>query len=144
MARSRIAPTPALIALVLVLPLVLASCGSAPPTRAAVRAPTAGRAAAAPVPVVRVVAAGDIACPPGAAVTPTQCQQGATAALARRLQPELVLPLGDTQYQSSSLLEYQGSYAKSSGALLGRTRPTVGNHEYVTPGARGYYDYFRN
>ncbi len=36
------------------------------------------------------------------------------------------------------------SYDKSWGALLGRTRPTVGNHEYETSGAKGYYTYFRD
>ncbi len=91
-----------------------------------------------------MVAAGDIACPPGLAVTPTQCQQGATAALARRLDPSLVLTLGDHQYNESSLAQFNGSYAKSWGALRPRTRPTIGNHEYLTPGAGGYYTYFRN
>ena len=28
------------------------------------------------------------------------------------------------------------------GTLQGRTKPTVGNHEYRTPGASGYFDYF--
>ncbi len=92
---------------------------------------------------VRVVAVGDIACPAGRPVTPTQCQQGATASLARRLAPDLVLTLGDHQYDSASLAEFRASYAKSWGALLSRTRPTIGNHEYVTPGAAGYYSYFR-
>jgi acid phosphatase type 7 len=137
MARSRLVLAPALL---VVLSLVLAACGSAPQS---------GRdeaidAAARPAKVFRVVAAGDIACPPGMAVEPDKCQQGATAALAARLKPNLVLTLGDHQYQESSLAQFQGSYAKSWGALLPRTRPTIGNHEYLTPGARGYYTYFRN
>ena len=37
-----------------------------------------------------------------------------------------------------------GSYDKSWGALLGKTRPTVGNHEYQTAGAKGYYTYFKD
>ena len=101
----------------------------------------AARTAARPV---RVVAAGDIACPPGLPVTPTQCQQAATASLARRLAPDLVLTLGDHQYDAASLAEFQGSYAPSWGALLSRTRPTIGNHEYVTGAASGYYSYFRS
>ena len=36
----------------------------------------------------------------------------------------------------SSLPQLMGSYDKSWGALLGKTRPTVGNHEYYTPARR--------
>jgi hypothetical protein len=143
MAPLRILPVPALV----VLALALGSCGSAPPgtqtrntavaTHAATRAATRAR-------VVRVVAAGDIACPPGMIVTLTQCRQVATADVARRLNPSLVLPLGDTQYEQASLAEYRDSYAKSWGTLLAKTRPTIGNHEYVTPGASGYYTYFKH
>jgi hypothetical protein len=140
MAHSRLVSASAPVVLALVLDLVLGSCGTAP---TAVRH-SSSESAAARAPIVRVVAAGDIACPPGLAVTPTQCQQGATAALARRMNPNLVLTLGDHQYESSSLAEFNGSYAKSWGALRPRTRPTIGNHEYLTAGARGYYSYFRN
>ena len=138
MASSRLAAAPALA-----LALVLTSCGSAPPTRSSTP-DTASAPAAARARLVRVVAAGDIACPPGLPVTPTQCQQGATANLARRLAPSLVLTLGDHQYNESSLAQFNGSYAKSWGALRSRTRPAIGNHEYLTPGASGYYTYFRN
>ena len=93
---------------------------------------------------MRIVAAGDIACPPGLAVTSTQCQQAATAALAARMKPNLVLTLGDHQYNENSLAQYQGSYAKSWGKLRPITRPAIGNHEYYTAGAKGYYTYFRN
>ena len=93
---------------------------------------------------VRVVAAGDISCSPGMPVTPTQCQQAATAALARRMRPNLVLTLGDHQYENNSLAEYRDSYAKSWGTLRPITRPALGNHEYYTAGATGYYSYFRN
>jgi hypothetical protein len=137
MALSRLVPASALV----VLALVLGSCGSDAPATAR---HSSSESAAPRARVVRIVAAGDIACPPGLAVTPTQCQQGATAALARRLGPRLVLTLGDHQYNSSSLAEFAGSYAKSWGALRPITRPTIGNHEYLTPGAKGYYSYFRN
>jgi hypothetical protein len=138
MAPSRLVTIPALV----VLALLLATLGSPPTT--SVRVASAASTNAARARVVRVVAAGDIACPPGLAVTPTQCQQGATAALARRLDPSLVLTLGDHQYNESSLAQFNGSYAKSWGALRPRTRPAIGNHEYLTPGASGYYTYFRN
>src|SRR5687768_10601459 len=80
----------------------------------------------------RVVAAGDIACAPGQPVTARSCQQAATAELAKSLDPQLVLTLGDTQYPKSSLTDLMASYDKSWGQLLEKTRPTVGNHEYET------------
>lgn len=134
-----------------VLALVLASCGSSPQARDSTSNRSDGAdgsverpaGAAARARTVHVVAAGDISCPPGLAVTPTQCQQGATATLARRLNPGLVLTLGDHQYDKSTPAEFAGSYTKSWGALRPRTRPTIGNHEYLTPGATGYYSYFR-
>jgi hypothetical protein len=93
---------------------------------------------------VRVVAAGDIACAPGEPVTKEACQQAATAALAKSLDPSLVLTLGDTQYPAASLSDLNASYDKSWGALLDRTRPALGNHEYYTAGAKGYYAYFKD
>jgi Calcineurin-like phosphoesterase len=135
MAPSRLAPA------VLVLALLLAGCGSTTPDRASTQSATPSDPAR--LRTVRVVAAGDIACPPDMEVTPDKCQQGATAALARKLNPGLVLTLGDHQYQESSLAQFEGSYAQSWGALLGKTRPTIGNHEYLTP-AKGYYTYFRS
>lgn len=93
---------------------------------------------------LRVVAVGDIACVPGKRPTATGCRQASTAALARSLRPDLVLTLGDHQYNSNSLAEYAGSYAHSWGSLLSKTRPAIGNHEYMTPGASGYYTYFKS
>jgi len=93
---------------------------------------------------VVVAAVGDIACPPGAVTTATACRQRATARLAGRLDPDAVLTLGDSQYDTGTYREYRRSYDKSWGALRSVTRPVPGNHEYGTPGARGYYRYFRH
>jgi hypothetical protein len=138
------APRAVLGSLLVVLTLVASSCGtsadSAPPRKE--RAETAYAAAAAPP--VRVVAVGDIACEPGQPPSGTRCRQAATASLATRLRPDLVLTLGDHQYDKNTLAEYQASYDKSWGALLSRTRPAIGNHEYKTAGASGYYSYFRS
>ena len=90
----------------------------------------------------RIVAVGDIACPPGAAVTATTCQQAATYSLAASLKPDHVLVLGDTQYNSGTLAEYQAAYATTWGKLKSKTFPVPGNHEYDTAGATGYFDYF--
>ncbi|WP_295657411.1 metallophosphoesterase [uncultured Nocardioides sp.] len=91
---------------------------------------------------VRVVAVGDIACEPGEPVTPTQCQQAATARLTTSLDPDAVIALGDMQYETGSADGFHDSYSKSWGPLLPLTRPTPGNHEYNSTAAAGYFDYF--
>lgn len=130
---------PALFAIVMLAP----GCGSgSAPTDRTAQGDNAAPAASSSV--LRVVAVGDIACAPGQPASGRTCRQGATAALARKLQPDLVLTLGDHQYDKGSMADFQGSYAKSWGSLLSRTRPAIGNHEYRTAGAQGYYSYFRS
>lgn len=90
---------------------------------------------------LKVVAVGDISCP-DLPVTDSQCQQKSTSELVQKINPELVLALGDLQYGGGSLTDYQNFYNKSWGTLKDKTRPAVGNHEYETPDAQGYFDYF--
>jgi hypothetical protein len=145
--RSRRAAVLAVTAALLALSACSSSAGagSAGASRTQQRAATSSaEVAAASTAETRVVATGDIACPAGGKVSATTCQQGATAKTALAFRPDLVLTLGDHQYQSNSLAEYQASYARSWGQLLAKTRPTIGNHEYLTPGAAGYFDYFRD
>jgi acid phosphatase type 7 len=140
-ARSGLAP----VALVLALALLVGACGGSTHTRhtAASAGPQQAYRISSPGSTVRVVAAGDIACPPEYPTTPRQCQQDATAALAERLHPELVLPLGDTQYEDARAHTYAASYAHSWGALRSISRPTIGNHEYQDQDAQGYFAYFQ-
>jgi hypothetical protein len=91
---------------------------------------------------VRIVAAGDIACQPGNAVSPATCQQLATAELAASLNPTVVVPLGDNQYEQGAIAAYAGSFDATWGIMKSRMRPVLGNHEYLTPGAAGYFTYF--
>ncbi|WP_182920411.1 metallophosphoesterase family protein [Nocardioides cavernaquae] len=125
----------------------LVGCSASVPEQAAQSpgasgTPTAGLAPAAASTTYRIVAAGDIACPPGSSVTPVTCRQADTARLAAAQSPHAVVPLGDLQYERGSLADFQGSYASSWGSLKSITRPVVGNHEYKTAGAAGYYAYF--
>jgi uncharacterized protein YjdB len=53
-----------------------------------------------------------------------------------------VITLGDNAYEHGTLAEYNNCYQPSWGRHKARTRPAVGNHEYVTPGASGYFDYY--
>ena len=95
-----------------------------------------------------VAAAGDIACDPadadfnGGAGTATRCRQRATSDLLVGAGYDAVLLLGDNQYENGGLAKYQTSFAPTWGRLGPLLRPAPGNHEYLTPGASGYFDYF--
>ncbi len=114
-----------------------------------------------------VVAAGDIACSPtlrsfnaglGTMGPDAECHQKHTSDVAERLDPTVVLALGDTQYGAASLADYQASYDRrdaqgrhmSWGRFKDITRPIAGNHEYADRDpltgaftmAGGYFDYF--
>src|SRR5262249_14904082 len=94
---------------------------------------------ATPAPLPLIVAAGDIACQPGSR---DPCRQEQTAAVIDGLAPDLVLPLGDNQYESGTLEEYGAVYNVSWGRFRPRSKPVPGNHEYLDTAAKGYYDYF--
>ena len=88
-----------------------------------------------------IAAAGDIACGPAeTGVFP--CQQVATSGLLLNISPAAVLALGDNQYNSGSLTDYNGFYNPSWGRLKSITHPVIGNHEYGSPNAAGYFSYF--
>jgi len=90
----------------------------------------------------RLVAVGDIACQPGQRRSPAACNHQETAQLAAELNPTVVAPLGDLQYSAGAIAAFAGSFDATWGPLKSRMRPTLGNHEYLTPGAAGYFTYF--
>lgn len=53
-----------------------------------------------------------------------------------------VFTLGDNAYMEGTARQYRECYEPGWGRVKGRTRPSPGNHEYVTPGAAGYFEYF--
>jgi hypothetical protein len=53
-----------------------------------------------------------------------------------------VITLGDNAYDSGTASEYTNCYDPSWGRNKARTHPAVGNHEYLTTGAAGYFGYF--
>jgi hypothetical protein len=65
----------------------------------------------------------------------------ATAALLDRL-PGAVLILGDLAYWEGSAEEFTGCYDRSWGRHKDRSYPVPGNHEYQSPEARPYFDYW--
>ncbi len=92
---------------------------------------------------VTIVAAGDIACDPATNVgQPTDCDQAATAAEIGQLRPTAVLTLGDNQYEDGTLAAFQSVFAPTWGQYRSIMYPAIGNHEYLTSGAAGYFTYF--
>jgi hypothetical protein len=89
-----------------------------------------------------IAAAGDIACSPSGAVTSTKCRQRSTSDLLVGGGLSGVLALGDLQYASGSYSSFTKSYAVSWGRVNPIAFPAAGNHEYLTSGAKGYFDYF--
>ena len=81
-----------------------------------------------------MVGAGDIA----------KCSTEADEATAKLLDniPGTVFTVGDNVYPSGTASEFKNCYGPSWGRHKARTRPAVGNHEYETSGASGYYNYF--
>lgn len=90
---------------------------------------------------VVVAAVGDIVC---GTLTPEDipCLHARTAALVRQLAPDALLLLGDLQYEQGTLDDFNGWFEPTFGSFKPITWPVPGNHEYFTPGAAGYFDYF--
>jgi len=114
---------------------------SQPPTPPVVVTPVPPPAPAPPPPPPPppspvIVAAGDIA------DNDPNPGDDITARLIDNLNPTAVLPLGDLAYDNGTLTEFQTWYDPTWGRHKARTYPVPGNHEYGTPGAAGYFDYF--
>jgi hypothetical protein len=64
------------------------------------------------------------------------------ATLVRDAAPALVIAAGDLAYPDGTLEDYRESYDPAWGALKPITRSVPGNHEWHTPNAQGWRDYF--
>jgi hypothetical protein len=129
---------PALRSLALIAMLAGAACGGPAPTP--VPSPVTVIPSAPPPRLPTVAAAGDIVCAPASR---DPCRHLETLKVVEEIAPDLVLPLGDNQYESGKLDEYGKAYDLSWGRLRAMSRPVPGNHEYQDEDdARGYYDYF--
>ncbi len=111
-----------------------------PPTTQA-PPPDPGPAAGEVVPQI-LVGAGDIANCRGRGEERAE----ATAKLLDRVFADghegLVFTAGDNAYPDGGDEEFRDCYGKTWGRHKARTRPALGNHEYKTPGASGYFNYF--
>ena len=84
---------------------------------------------------VTVLAAGDIA-------NCLTTGDAATATILGKYPSATILALGDNAYPIGSLLNFQQCYNPTWGQYKNRTYPSLGNHEYLTSGASGYFTYF--
>jgi acid phosphatase type 7 len=121
------------------------SAGASAPAPAPAPAPTpAPSTSGDPV----IAAAGDIACDPadpnfnGGAGNASGCHQRATSKLVVNTGLNGILTLGDEQYDDGTLAKFQQVYAGTWGQANNLGHDGVGNHEYLTSGAKGYWDYF--
>jgi hypothetical protein len=93
-------------------------------------------------------AAGDIACDPAdpnfnnGAGNASGCHQKATSNLVVGTGLTGILTLGDEQYDDGTLAKFQQVYDTTWGKANNLGHQGVGNHEYLTSGAKGYWDYF--
>lgn len=93
-----------------------------------------------------IVVVGDIACDPtdpeAGGANPARCQDAAVAELVKDINPDKVMLLGDIQYETGTLTAFKSAFATNWRQFRPKFLPVVGNHEYGTPRAKGYFDYF--
>jgi acid phosphatase type 7 len=100
--------------------------------------------------------------PPTASSTPTATEAGSVVLVGagdisncNRNQDELTAQLldtipgtvfttGDNAYVDGTYTEYLNCYEPTWGRHKSRTKPSPGNHDYLTSGAAGYFQYFNN
>jgi len=83
---------------------------------------------------VTLVGAGDIA----------SCDSTGDTATAKLLGSisGTVFTAGDNAYKEGTRYQFNNCYDPTWGRVKARTKPSVGNHEYRTSGASGYFNYF--
>jgi hypothetical protein len=84
--------------------------------------------------VAVLIAAGDIADCSSVGDSATAALVGATGGT--------VVTLGDNVYGEGTARQFANCYGPTWGRFKDRTRPSPGNHDYGTPGAGGYFNYF--
>jgi hypothetical protein len=95
-----------------------------------------------------IAAAGDIACSPSSQYyksgngTSDRCRQKYTSNLLVDAGLSAVITLGDNQYDTAKLSSFKQVFDPTWGRFKAIMHPGLGNHEYLTSGAAGYFDYF--
>jgi hypothetical protein len=110
--------------------LVVTFSGGVTPTLTATVTPTLSEGS------VTFVGAGDI----------SSCNNNNDELTAQLLDsiPGTVFAVGDNAYESGTLTQFMNCYDPTWGRHKARIKPVPGNHEYLTSGASGYFQYFDN
>ena len=108
------------------------SASAPPPSSGSASPPVASPQAPAGDPVL--VGAGDIA----------SCDLEGDSATATIIEgiAGTVFTAGDNAYETGSAADYKNCYDPTWGQFKNRTRPAAGNHDWETPNAQAYRDYF--
>jgi len=111
-------------------------CGGSSPSSPSPTPTPPGPGTGPPAPPVTLVGAGDIG----------KCGSSAVAATALLLDRigGIVFTTGDNAYPKGAEADFRDCYAPYWGRQRARTRPVPGNHDYGTPGAAGYFNYFED
>jgi len=127
-----------------------ATLGSIPPLAVGdASASTAGSVPLGPTPPPAASpAAGEVAVLVGAGDI-SRCRPTADDATARLIESIIaetphaqVFTAGDNAYEEGSAQQFATCYQPTWGRFKNRTHPALGNHDYVTPLAKPYFDYF--
>jgi hypothetical protein len=109
---------------------------------ATVSASAGGKSGSAAITVTAPPPAGEVMFAAGDIASCTNNNDEATAQILDANPVGTVAILGDNAYESGTATEFTSCYHPTWGRHFARTKPSVGNHEYQTPGATGYYGYF--
>lgn len=96
---------------------------------------------------VTISAFGDISCPTddpsfnGGAGTATACAGSRVASLVSSSDKHVLL-LGDQQYSSGALAQFEAAFAPAFASLFTRLHPVAGNHEYASGSDADYLSFF--
>jgi hypothetical protein len=134
----------------LTVAVFLAGCG---PGATATRVPTASPSVVAPESATAPSAEQSSSPTPSPVVDPVLLAAGdiaycsretdeITAAILAQYPDATVQTLGDNAYNSGTARQF-GCFDDSWGIALDRMYPALGGHDYMTEGASGYFDYFK-
>lgn len=132
------------ITLVLIVILGLAGVGWVTSKRLTMMATETFTISKQPEKPIVVVAMGDISCSPRVAKTETECRSEEVFEQVKKIAPDALLFLGDLQYESGSVDNFQNVFGSLIGDFKSKSWPAPGNHEYNTPGAVGYFDFWKD
>lgn len=121
----------------LYLPAIISqggTVGNPPPTPTPTVAPTPVPTSVSTGSDPVLIGAGDVA----ACGRPGSSQTAALLAA----NPGTVMVLGDGAYPDGALTDYQTCFDPVWGQFKSQIKPVTGNHDYLTTGAAGYFDYF--